>query len=500
VPTIILPRRSDRDRQPRAGVAADVGLVPFAGLWNGADIERNAVPHPRVLGNGTISGTVGKDVSGHGVGATFAASAQVQVARPGFLFGTQRSFAMLAVVRRSSAQLYRFAMRASGTITYDLTAGIGSEYSGAGKMVFNIGLRFYDEYEVAELVQLADNELGVYVGTWDASTLTAKLFKNGVLQNSLSYTSGSNSPAAHPISLGNDPDSPSTRNWNGLLYAAGYVDGLVGEQAAIELSRAAWRAFESDTDWMPIGSGGASYSLTCAAGSYALSGQAVALRISRSLVAGQGSYALTGQDVALLRLYTLTAAQGSYSLSGQALALTVGRQLAAGQGSYALTGQSVGLLASRVLAAGQGGYTLTGQAVGLSYTPLGSFTLLADSGSYALTGQAVGLLASRVLAAEAGSYGLSGQAVGLTYTPAGASYTLTADSGSYALAGQAVSFSRSYVLTAAPGSYGLTGRDVTLSYSGAPPISIADMVRTARGVARLAIRGTSRNVIRGYRP
>lgn len=246
--------------------------------------------------------------------------------------------------------------------------------------------------------------------------------------------------------------------------------------------------------------GGGAYSLTCSAGSYALTGQSVGLLASRTLAAGHGSYALTGQTVSLLRLFTLTAAQGAYALSGQAVALAVSRMLSAGQGSYTLTGQAVSLLASRVLAAEQGSYALTGQTVGFTYTPLGSYNLLADAGSYALTGQAVGLLASRVLAAEAGSYSLSGQAVGLTYSPAGASYSLTVEQGSYALTGQDIAFARTYVLTAAAGSYTLTGRAVTLSYSGAPAASVQDMLRTARGVARLAARGAARNTIRGYRP
>lgn len=251
--------------------------------------------------------------------------------------------------------------------------------------------------------------------------------------------------------------------------------------------------------WVVPASSGA-YSLTADAGSYSLTGQDVALLASRSLAAAQGSYTLTGQDAALLRLFTLTAAQGSYSLSGQAVALAASRLIAAGQGSYTLTGQAVGLLASWVLAAGQGAYALTGQAAGLTYTPLGSYSLLADAGSYTLTGQAVGLLASRVLAAAAGSYSLSGQDVGLTYTPAGASYTLTADAGGYALTGQDIAFARTYVLTAASGSYTLTGRAVTFSYSGAPTATVQDMLRTARGVARLAARGAARNTIRGYRP
>jgi hypothetical protein len=254
--------------------------------------------------------------------------------------------------------------------------------------------------------------------------------------------------------------------------------------------------------------GGGSYSLTCAAGSYTGTGQAVGLLVSRSLAAGQGSYTLSGQDVALLRLYTLTAAQGAYSLSGQALALVVSRMLAAGQGSYTLTGQAVGLLGSRVLGIGQGSYALTGQAVSLVYTPAGSYSLLASSGAYTLTGQAVGLLlqrlfaigqgsyslggqsvgllASRVLAVGQGSYALTGQAVGLTYTPAGATYTLTCSAGSYSLAGQALGFGRGYVLAAAAGTYTFTGRAVVLSYSGdtpTTPLAAPIFARSVPGVA-----------------
>ena len=265
-------------------------------------------------------------------------------------------------------------------------------------------------------------------------------------------------------------------------------------------TRAPWQLLKRQSRRIFVAASTGSYTLTAAQGSYSLTGQDVALLASRSLAAAQGSYTLTGQDAALLRLFTLTAAQGSYSLSGQAVALAASRLIAAGQGSYTLTGQAVGLLASWVLAAGQGAYALTGQAAGLTYTPLGSYSLLADAGSYTITGQSVGLLASRLLAAAAGSYSLSGQDVGLTYTPAGASYTLTADVGGYALTGHDIAFARTYVLTAASGSYTLTGRAVTFSYSGAPTATVQDMLRTARGVARLAARGAARNILRGYRP
>lgn len=136
--------------------------------------------------------------------------------------------------------------------------------------------------------------------------------------------------------------------------------------------------------------GGGGYSITAAQGSYALTGQAAAVRTARKLVAAQGSYALTGQAAGLKRGYRLVAAAGAYALSGQAAVLRAARRLVAAAGSYALSGQAVTLT-----------YTL-------------ARSLVAAAGSYALTGQAAVLRLTRKLVAAFGTYNLSGIAVGLS--------------------------------------------------------------------------------------
>jgi hypothetical protein len=84
-----------------------------------------------------------------------------------------------------------------------------------------------------------------------------------------------------------------------------------------------------------VAAGGTSYTLTAEQGSYALTGQAAALRAARQLAAAQGAYALTGQTAGLQYGRKVGAAQGSYALTGQAAALRAARQLAALQGAYA---------------------------------------------------------------------------------------------------------------------------------------------------------------------
>jgi hypothetical protein len=253
------------------------------------------------------------------------------------------------------------------------------------------------------------------------------------------------------------------------------------------------------------GGGAATYTLTAAAGSYALTGQSAGLLYGRKLAAGAGTYTLTGQAATLRAARLLGASQGSYTLTGQAAGLLLGHRLAAGQGSYTLTGQAAGLLYGRRLGAAQGAYALTGQDATLVYSASGNKVLAAAQGSYALTGQAANLLYGRRLAAGQGAYALSGQAAGLyrglrlaaaqgsyaltgqqaalratrqlgaaqgTYTLTGQAaallrgYRVVGGLGTYTLAGQAAALSRTRSLLALPGAYALTGRDATLSRSG----------------------------------
>ncbi len=115
-----------------------------------------------------------------------------------------------------------------------------------------------------------------------------------------------------------------------------------------------------------VASGGASYTLTCAAGSYSLSGASAGLIASHRVTAAQGVYTITGNPAAAVAGHRMTAATGSYSITGNAATLTytpAGASLPAAAGSYAITGNAVNMRAAHRLVAEAGAYTITGNAV-----------------------------------------------------------------------------------------------------------------------------------------
>lgn len=283
-----------------------------------------------------------------------------------------------------------------------------------------------------------------------------------------------------------DGQKASTSGGNGNMRSSGYglTTGFQGTEGFNDTYLAAItdQALDDDTIWallrdptllfparqrrLWVAAGGGAYTLAVGQGSYALTGQNVALTSQRLLGMGQGSYTLSGQGVGLLRQSLLAMDQGSYALTGQDVGLATQRLLGMGQGTYALTGQDVALtytsLTNYSLAMGQGSYALTGQDVTLTYTPAGSFPMAMGQGSYTLSGQDVSLLAQRLLAVGQGSYALTGQGAGLYVQRA-----LAIGQGAYTLTGQDVLFPRTYVLGIGYGAYTLTGRPVTLTYSGA---------------------------------
>lgn len=181
--------------------------------------------------------------------------------------------------------------------------------------------------------------------------------------------------------------------------------------------------------------GGTSYTLAMGQGSYALAGQATAVRADRRITAAQGSYALSGQAVALQHAHKIIIDQGAYALSGQAVTL-IGPELAYSlsmdPGSYALTGSDAAV--DIEMAMESGSYALTGNAVGLAY----GHNIQAAQGSYSLSGQAVGLTATRRITIDVGAYALTGVDVGLEqHAPAP---ILAAETGFYAMSGNQLSF------------------------------------------------------------
>lgn len=115
-------------------------------------------------------------------------------------------------------------------------------------------------------------------------------------------------------------------------------------------------------------SGGASYTLTCDAGSYSLAGQDAAFSVA--MPASAGSYAVSGQS-ALFSISKLLNT-GLYSVSGQSALFSVSIQ--ADAGAYSIQGQDADLVYSvsgYSLECDAGAYSLQGQPVQFSVTGIG---------------------------------------------------------------------------------------------------------------------------------
>lgn len=109
--------------------------------------------------------------------------------------------------------------------------------------------------------------------------------------------------------------------------------------------------------------GGASYSLTCDAGSYTYTGQDTTFVTARSMTGDAGAYTYTGQDATFVAARSLTADAGSYTYSGQDVTTSLARSLTADAGSYNYTGQDATLLLGKGLVAEAGSYIYTGQDI-----------------------------------------------------------------------------------------------------------------------------------------
>jgi hypothetical protein len=129
----------------------------------------------------------------------------------------------------------------------------------------------------------------------------------------------------------------------------------------------------------------ASYTLAAGAGSFGLSGQAVAPRLARQLGALPAAFVLTGQTVNLRHAFTLAAGAGSAVLAGQVAGISRALQLTAAQGAIMLIGQDLNAAVSNAIASDQGSLTLNGQTAALRIAR----RLGADRGAFAITGVAV---------------------------------------------------------------------------------------------------------------
>lgn len=134
---------------------------------------------------------------------------------------------------------------------------------------------------------------------------------------------------------------------------------------------------------------GATYTLTAAAGSFSLAGQAATLREARKLVAAPGAFLLNGQAIVLRDTLNLVAAPGAVALTGIAANLAYAssgsRVLTAAAGSFALTGKAATLRDAHNLVAVKGAFALTGVAANLSVVTHVNYVLPCGSGAFVLS-------------------------------------------------------------------------------------------------------------------
>jgi hypothetical protein len=126
-------------------------------------------------------------------------------------------------------------------------------------------------------------------------------------------------------------------------------------------------------------------------GSFAVSGQVAALKVTKAIKAGVGTVALNGFGARSIRDYRIGTNYGTFMAIGQNAIVALQRApIAAGAGSFALSGQAA-------------------QFSGATQFP-------ADAGNFAATGQAAGSIRAYVIGGAAGSLSLVGQAAALNKT------------------------------------------------------------------------------------
>ena len=281
-----------------------------------------------------------------------------------------------------------------------------------------------------------------------------------------------------------DLDNYSNMQHNNLRMYLGAVNGIdAGTAGTIYFDD-----LEVNDDGTPIGP--YAYTLTCANGSYVLTGQATGIFVGREVAAAHGTFTLSGQSAGLIADRTLPAAYGNFALTGQNVGLLADRKIDIAQGGYVLSGQAAGLRFGYSLAAASGSFALAGQNISLR----AGRELAASHGTFTLGGQNVGLFADRTLDIDHGTLALSGQDVDLLYA---AALTLYAETGTLALVGQSSGLLLTRLLQLANGAYTMTGHDVTLTYGTAttPPASRTAVVIEQNRISVLPARTDASAVI-----
>lgn len=191
----------------------------------------------------------------------------------------------------------------------------------------------------------------------------------------------------------------------------------------------------------PASTGG--YTLTADGGSFAITGGAAGLRVSRRISAASGSFAVTGTAASLRAGRKITASAGSFSITGTAATLKAARRLAADSGSFSITGSAATLSVGR--------------------------RLVAEAGAFVLTGADALLRAARRLVAEAGAFLITGSDATLTWDQQSSANGLGCAHITWAAPSCAVTYSTPSVAVEAVSAVALvawSGPSVSANHSG----------------------------------
>ena len=120
---------------------------------------------------------------------------------------------------------------------------------------------------------------------------------------------------------------------------------------------------------------GTAYTLTCSAGSYALTGNNATLTVNRTISATAGSYALAGNAATLSVARHLAADAGAYGFTGLPILVVDGHKMIATSGTYNLTGYDASFTLVKAFSLGAGTYTFVGKDATLVYSNNGIITV-----------------------------------------------------------------------------------------------------------------------------
>ncbi|MDN4061485.1 hypothetical protein QPK31_25000 [Massilia sp. YIM B02769] len=262
-----------------------------------------------------------------------------------------------------------------------------------------------------------------------------------------------------PFTFGNRA-SDSARVWDGSIELAGVIDLVVSPDQATALSGGIYQVLanpyaDDEDEAQPR-----SYTLTAAAGAFAVAGSPAGLRVARRIVAAPAAFSLAGAATALRAVRRLQVEPGAFALTGSVAGLRAARKFAAAPGVFSLAAGVATLVAARRLSAAAGSFAVVGQTATLVHTaapaPGGpTYVLTAAPGSFALAGAPVALVVARRMTAGAGSFDVGYSPVSLT-----AQRRLAVGPGAFEVVGAGALLKVARRLPVAPGTFVIGGSDV----------------------------------------